>query len=230
MATVSPLTYARRAMNRNKTAWVDIRVAHMTRAHARFWDAYIQPDIRQQAANYLRTRSGSPRADRHWRWTGMRTLFPMGQRLQGRRCRALAILVQNADGDAVPAGMLLLIENYPWPVPGSAINKSVFTWFLSSAPDATLRALAVPDPPSLGRILVDTALVASKSLGWDGQMWLHAAPSGGPQLAHFYGTICHMAALPANSPLPGRRRSDGRHFYVTVSLADQLINGLQMTR
>ena len=37
----------------------------------------------------------------------MRMLLPLTQLLQARRCRTLSILVQNSEGNAVPAGMLL---------------------------------------------------------------------------------------------------------------------------
>jgi hypothetical protein len=113
---------------------------------------------------------------------------------------------------------------------GCSVNRSVFTWFLTSAPAAALASLSVPEAPSLGRILIDTALVTSKALGLDGQMWLHAAPGGGARLAHFYGTICHMPAFPAGMALPGRRRSDGRHYYATRSLANQLVQALKLVR
>jgi hypothetical protein len=133
-------------------------------------------------------------------------------------------------GYAVPAGMLLLIEQYPWPVAGAAVTRSVFTWFLTSAPAEALVSLSVPEPRSLGRILIDTALVTSKALGLDGQMWLHAAPGGGARLAHFYGTICHMPAFPVGMALPRRRRSDGRYFYAIRSLANQLVQALKLVR
>jgi hypothetical protein len=51
----------------------------------------------------------------------------------------------------IPAGMLLLIEQYPWPVVGAAVTRSVFTWFLTSAPAEALAALSVPEPPSFLR-------------------------------------------------------------------------------
>jgi hypothetical protein len=230
MATTEAVGYARRALNHAKTGWVDIKIDHMRRQDAQFWDTYIQPVIRREAANQTAAGGALGRADHHWRWTPMRMLLPLTQLLQARRCRALSILVQNSEGNAVPAGMLLLIEQYPWPVVGAAVTRSVFTWFLTSAPAEALASLSVPEPPSLGRILIDTALVTSKALGLDGQMWLHAAPGGGDRLAHFYGTICHMPAFPVGMALPGRRRSDGRYFYATRSLANQLVQALKLVR
>jgi hypothetical protein len=78
---------------------------------AQFWDAHIQPVIRQKAFKHPEPAS-APRADARWRWTPMRTLLPLTQLLQGRRCRALTVLVQDTAGNAVPAGMLFLIERY----------------------------------------------------------------------------------------------------------------------
>jgi hypothetical protein len=120
MATTETVGYARRALNHAKTGWVDIKIVEMSRRDAQFWDTYIQPVIRKEAANQFDASGAPGRADHPWRWTPMRILLPLTQLLQGRRCRALSILVQNSEGNAVPAGMLLLIEQYPWPVTGAA--------------------------------------------------------------------------------------------------------------
>ena len=230
MVAATSLPYARRAMNHTKTAWVNIKIDIMTHDDAVFWDEWIQPMIQGEALLAEAHGEATPRADRYWKWPDIRNLLPLTQLMQRRRCQALTIFVENIDGSPVPAGMLLLIERYPWPIANASITHSTFTWFLSSAPIAALKALAVADPPSLGRILIDTALITSKSLGSDGQMWLHAAPSGGFKLAAFYSRICGMSALPVGTPIPLGRRSDGRHFFATSDLADELIEELKHTR
>lgn len=115
------------------------------------------------------------------------------------------------------------------PMPGNP-RASVFTWFVAAAPAESLRKRGVADPPSLGRILIDAALVTSQALRLEGQMWLHAAPSGGNGLVHFYGTICQLERLPLGFALPGGRLSDGRRYYATRGLAKNLIDALQLTR
>jgi hypothetical protein len=126
--------------------------------------------------------------------------------------------------------MLLLIERYPWPLADDPITQSTFTWFIASAPRASLLKRGVADPPCLGRIMIDAALVTSQAIGLEGQMWLHAALGGGPGLVKLYGTICQMPSLPVGAPLPGGRLSDGRHFYARTALAMQLIDALQLSR
>src|ERR1700733_13092676 len=111
---IANLNYARRAMNHAKSAWIDIKVDHMSLADALYWDATIQRDI---ATTALKEKSmGRPisRADSFWHWSGMRILFPLAELLKKRRCRALSIFVQDTLGRGVPAGMMLLIERYPW--------------------------------------------------------------------------------------------------------------------
>jgi hypothetical protein len=221
-------------VNRSGTAWIDIKIDFMSLAHAVYWDRIIQPDIFASVASGAPNR---PRADRYWSWTVIRQLFPLAQRIKQRRCRALTIFVRNAGGKAVPAGMMLFIERYPWPSfpsPSPALTRpafeSVFTWFISAAPTRTLVRLGVPDPPALGRTLVDAALVTSKALGLEGRMWLHAAPAGGSHLIDFYGRICGLQRFPVNFALPNRQVSDGRHFFAMNMLADQLLAALQGTR
>jgi hypothetical protein len=78
--------------------------------------------------------------------------------------------------------------------------------------------------------MVDAALVTSRALGLHGQMWLHAAPAGGATLMRFYGTICHLGNIRAGFPLPGSRVSDGRHFFATSLLANQLLEASGRSR
>lgn len=139
------------------------------------------------------------------------------------------ICAAQAAGIYLVAEVASLIERYPWPISG-VVAQSTFTWFIASAPSESLRSRGVPDPPSLGRIMVDTALVTSKALGLEGRMWLHAAPAGGAALTQFYGRICQMDSLLVGSRLPNGKISDGRHFYTAPELANQLINALQLTR
>jgi hypothetical protein len=93
-----------------------------------------------------------------------------------------------------------------------------------------LRNRGVADPPSLGRIMVDAAMVTGHALGLKGQMWPHAAPAGGPGLVRLYGTICQMSSLPLGWVLPGGGVSDGRHYYAGAPLAQRLMDALQLSR
>lgn len=234
--------YAKRAWDTESSTWVDISIEHMTIEEAHFWDRYIQPDIRAIAAEEMATLKPLTRADHHWKWVQIRMALPLAQSLVGRRCRALTIMLENSAGKGVPAGMLLLIEDYPWlfRTPwrlGNVFSRqSTFTWFLASAPKKTLGRLGVPKTPSLLRTLIDTALVTSISLGHSGRMWLHAAPNGGQILFDLYSRKCKLMNAPSGKRVPKMSRrivsipSDGRHFYATPSLARQLVNELKDTR
>jgi hypothetical protein len=224
------MSYAIRAQNRAKTGWVDIKIDHMTVADALFWDSTIQMDILRNARKEKAAGMALSRSDAWWSWFGFRVFCPLSQLLQARRCRALTIFVRNDQGQGVPAAMLMLIEGYPWIFTGNSLNTSVFTWFLASAPSESLIKLGVPDPPSLGRILIDTAIVSSLSLGLRGQMWLHAAPAGGAGLLTFYVKSCKLRALDQGRSLPTGKLSDGRHCYSYFNLATELVNELKLTR
>jgi hypothetical protein len=213
--------------------WMPVIVDIMRPDDATYWHRRIQPSIRELP----------DRADRNWNWPLFRVAFPIAQRAAGHRCLALTISLANSAGRGVPAGMLLLIENYPWlaPRPWERLGErgprkgSTFTWFLSAAPTARLRELGVSEPPPLGAVLIDTALVASMNLGHQGRMWLHATPIGGPRLLDFYlkrglSRVNAGFRIPkALWPMAGQR-SDGRHFYATSRIAKVLLNALNTQR
>lgn len=228
------MEYARRAPNRDHTTWVRIKIEHMTVLDAVYWDRTIQPDIFRIGWDERRRGEPVSRADMYWSWTGLRVLLPLAQDINGRRCRALSVFVENDRGKGVPAGMMLLIEQYPWLFAADSISQSTFAWFMSSAPAITLQRLGIGNPPSLGRVMIDAALVTSEALGMKGQMWLHAARPGGQKLMEFYEEGCKLLHLRhtglRGAPLPGGKVSDGRHFYSTAALANRLTNELQLTR
>jgi hypothetical protein len=229
------IEYLRRVLNPKTGRLTDIKVQDMRMEDATFWHQYIQPTIRAISPS---------RADRMWNWPTFLTYLPRGQYLAGRRCRALTIHLE-ASNRAIPAGMLLLIESYPWWAPSpwrrlafwrtNTYVRCSFTWFLSTAPRDTLIDLGVPEPPSLGRVLIDTALVTSVALGHGGRMWLHASPIGGERLSDFYRTA-GLAAIQVGQRVPHLKNplagvpSDGRHFYADPPIAKRLTEALNTLR
>lgn len=211
--------------------WESIRIVNMTAKHAAFWDKSIWlPHI---------LFGGEKRADRLWPWTAMRTVLPLQQEMKGGfRCRAFAVVKPGRHPRTgvpmdVPIAMMLLIEQYPHVIPEQGSDppewnqRSTFTWFIAAAPDSALKRLKLK-PLSLGRTLVDTALVHSLENGCEGRMWLHCAIEGGDRLMDFYNGF--LSNLPEDSPLPVRRKNDGRFFYSTEFMAQLLIaemNGLR---
>lgn len=199
---------------------VPIEVVPMTADYAAFWHQAIQPFTETAAV---------PRADRRWHW-GL--LFHAARFLPRARC--YCVTTPAPSGDSVPAGMLLVIGDYPWL--RSRRYKSTFLWFLAAAPDSAMTALGITDPPSLGRALVDTSIVDSYRSGHDGRIGLHAAPSGGVRLFDFYKNACNLLNLPRFLVLPLSAASvqqtlanlpvanDGRFFYTDNACATSFIN------
>ncbi len=187
--------------------------------HAVTWDVRIQPHIL----------SGSARADKYWSWALLRSVFPIAQYAKRRRrCIALTPLIRNQSGQAVPAAMSLFIERYPH-LPVNE-QEAVFVWFISSAPRTALAKLGVQTAPSLGRILIDTALVASMNMGLEGRIGLHCARAGGDRLQDFYLNHCKLSHLCKGTIMSVGRASDGRFFYTDESLADSLVQELNPYR
>jgi hypothetical protein len=191
----------------------------MTLEQAAYWDRFIQPEIRQFPK----------RADYHWRWREFWAVLPLVQRLKGRSCVGWTTLVANDEREVVPAAMSLLIEHYPH-LPVGTDQTSVFTWFIAAAPEAALQKRGVRHLPSLGRILVDTALVSSLALGTQGRMGLHCARAGGTRLYDFYLNKCGLMPMKRQEKLSIRRANDGRFFYTNELRALHLMRQLSRMR
>lgn len=86
------------------------------------------------------------------------------------------------------------------------------------------------DPPALGRVLLDNAIVLSQNAGLGGRMGLPAAAAGGSALLKVY-TGCGLAALPgATIPAGVKRKNDGRFFYADDNTSETLAQMLEVSR
>jgi hypothetical protein len=161
-------------------------------------------------------------------------LLPMCHLVQlakRRFCRPLVIWAKADNGQFVRAGMSILIEQYPY-LDISTPSESNFVWFISSADPGVLTSyLGVSDPPALGRVLLDNAMVLSQNAGLFGRMGLHAAAAAGPGLLTVYAK-CGLLRLPVTAALPKsiRRKNDGRFFYADEPVAEALVALLDSAR
>jgi hypothetical protein len=177
MAAYSPRGFARRAPSKlHPGRFVDIRITDMNAGDAMWWDRRIGP-------HHLRDRT---RADRYWAWSVLLPMCHLVQLAKRRYCRPLVTWVRADDGRFVRAGMSMLIDAYPH-LDVLDPSDSSFVWFISAADSAVLTSqFGVSDPPSLGRVLLDSPIVISHNAGFGGRTGLHAAPQGGHRLLAFY--------------------------------------------
>jgi hypothetical protein len=222
MASNPPRNFVRFAPSKaDKSRLVDIRITLMTGGDALWWDARLGPWHARIAS----------RADRLWSWSVLLPMCHLVQLAKRRFCRPLVIWARADNGQFVRAGMSILIEQYPY-LDVSAPNESHFVWFISAADSGVLSSrYGVSDPPALGRVLLDNAIVLSQNAGLSGRMGLHAAAAGGAGLLTVY-VKCGLLQLPATAPLPTsiRRKNDGRFFYADQSVAEALAALLDPSR
>jgi hypothetical protein len=78
--------------------------------------------------------------------------------------------------------MSILIEEYAYlDVARDVAAHSL--WFISAADPAVLtEQFGMSNPPVLGRVLIDNAIVLSQNAGLGGRIGLHAAVAGGEAL------------------------------------------------
>jgi hypothetical protein len=193
----------------------------MTGGDAAWWDARLAP-------KHARLRS---RADRFWSWSVLLPMCHLVQLAKRRECRPLVIWARTDAGRFLRVGMSIFIESYPY-LDASRVLQSIFVWFISAADPTVLQSdFGMSEPPALGRILLDNAIVLSQNAGLEGRMGLHAAAAGGSALLAVYKN-CGLSQLPASAKLPARvrRKNDGRFFFADETQAEVLAAMLDPSR
>jgi hypothetical protein len=192
---------------------VDIRITDMLAGDAAWWDARL-------GAKHARIRS---RADRYWAWSVLLPLCHLVQLAKRRHCRPLVVWARADNGRFVRVGMSIFIEHYPY-LDATREVDSYFVWFMSAADPVPLASeFGMSRPPSLGRVLLDNAIVLSQNAGLHGRIGLHAAAAGGRPLLRLY-EACGLTNLAPTAPLRVeiKRRNDGRFFLADESRAEAM--------
>ncbi len=153
------------------------------------------------------------------------------QLVKRRYCRPLVIWARDDSDRFLRVGMSILIEAYPY-LDVAQATESYFVWYISAADSDVLRAeFRMSEPPALGRVLLDNAIVLAQNAGLGGRIGLHPAAAGGRALLNVYAA-CGLTRLAATAPLaPGvKRQSDGRFFVADETQAEVLAALLDPSR
>jgi len=222
MVTATGRRFARKAPGKiDKSRLVDIRVTDMVADDAAWWDARLGP-------RHAQIRS---RADRLWSWSVLLPMCHLIQLVKRRHCRSLVIWARDDRGRFLRVGMSIFIESYPY-LDVTRSLESNFVWFVSAADPALLQSdFGMSQPPALGRVLLDNAIVLSQNAGLEGRIGLHAAASGGRVLINIY-IACGLARLAASAALPPgvKRNNDGRFFFADEARAEAMATMLDASR
>jgi hypothetical protein len=222
MVTATGRRFARKAPSKiDKTRSVDIRVTDMVANDAAWWDARLGP-------KHALIRS---RADRFWAWSVLLPMCHLVQLAKRRHCRPLVIWARDDGGRFLRVGMSIFIESYPYLDVTRSLESS-FVWFISAADSALLQSdFRMSQPPALGRVLLDNAIILSQNAGLEGRIELHAAAAGGRVLLNVY-IACGLSRLAATAKLPPRvkRKNDGRFFFADEMQAETMAAMLDSRR
>jgi hypothetical protein len=209
--------------------YVDVLVECVGLKEAQYWDQNIQPEIVKQN-----------RLDAKWRWPAYFEWYSASESLRKRNISLYQIGVPAAAGKKAPLALMLLSEGYNALAGG---GKSVFVWYLATAPSQALANLGVhyAKPELLLPAIIDTAIQRSMELGYDGRIGLHAAPNPKDAARHIglyksYRDQARLKALAKGEKVDlsvGRRimaSNDGRYFFANEKLAQALSNTLDYLR
>jgi hypothetical protein len=155
----------------------------------------------------------------------LRTAASLGQKVQ-----SYCIVTGDASGKQLVAGMILLVEPYPFLMDHR--KNAPFLWFLAAAPSEFLRQRLNNARPSMLQALVDVGIVFSLQRKYQGRIGLHADPKGGDALAARY-LHCGLQALPDDVTLPMsrelmrrftfNREGPGPYFYADTNHAEDIL-------
>ena len=211
------MKFLTQAPARDGLAQVAIKITSMSIADARLWHQLIQPASAEAGD-----------ADQNWNWPSMRRWLPLTEIALGRRAPAFSVWVESVNGEAIPAGMILLCEGYPSLDNSGA--QSIYIWFMAAAPESALLANGIKAIPKLGRVLIDIGVTHSHNCGYHGRIGLHASPQGGDKLLSFYRNA-GFTLLPVEAKLPRESRTnDGRYLYFDEHQAKKWSNSLNSCR
>jgi len=208
---------------------VGIHVSRMTLPHVLWWHSHVQPVIDQD----------SERADRDWNWLLYVPFSTLAGGVLARQPVGYTVGVRVTKKDHfIPCALIQLLGRFP--ALDSPKGKSVFVWFMSTAPDEALSTIArhpiAEDriPKRLGAITLDVAVTHSLNKHRWGRSALYADKDGGDALLHWYQRQ-GMSVLPADQRLPRSPRrlikpSDGRYCFFTVEAALEASRALDSLR
>ncbi len=222
MALTLPLSFVRRVPGKVDNArLVDIEITDMQARDAVWWDRRMGP-------HHLRM---SHRADRFWPWMGLLPMCHLTQLSQRRACRPLVIWGQADHGQFVRVAMSIIIERYPY-LDAEDAASSYFIWFMCAADENVLiEHFGFSNPPAVGEVLIDNALVLSANDQLEGRIGLHSDPAGGQWLRDWYRKK-GLTELSRTQPFPRgvRRANRGGYFVASPPTAEKLIRSLNPRR
>lgn len=222
MALTLPVSFVSRVPGKvDSTQLIDIEITNMQARDALWWDRRMGP-------HNLRI---AHRADRFWPWMGLLPMCHLTQLAQRRGCRPLVIWGQADNGQFVRVAMSIAIERYPY-LDINDGGDSYFIWFMCAADKNVLvRHFGFSNPPAVGEVLLDNAMVLSANDQLEGRIGLHSDPAGGNWLRNWYAGK-GLTEVPKNQAFPRgvRRANKGGYFVASPRTAQKLIRSLDPQR
>jgi hypothetical protein len=222
MTLTTPLSFVSRIPGKvDPSQLVELEITDMQARDALWWDRRMGP-------HHVKI---PHRADRFWPWTALLPMCHLTQLAQRRACRPLVIWAQADNGRFVRAAMAIMIERYPH-LDIHDPADAYFIWFMAAADKHVLiNHFAVLNPPDLGSVLLDNAMILSANDLLHGRIGLHSDQAGGQWLRDWYAAK-RLLEIPESQPFPRnvRRVNKGGFFYTTPLVAEDSIRRLNSYR
>jgi ribosomal protein S18 acetylase RimI-like enzyme len=194
--------------DKNKHHKLEIR--ETTKKDLQRWQSEVMPHEKSQAAQ--------------WNWEKFMTREYRLAKYAGQNPKFISLTINNK-----PVGMMLIANDFKAQTRfDQKKEKTTYVWYLQSAPNDYLKKQNIDKTTfdlSIGKILLDAAVVNSFKSGNDGKTLLHADPEAkGNILLEYYSkqgfTRIEDERIKHVSPF---RENDGRYFHLNKASAKLFI-------
>lgn len=132
------------------------------------------------------------------------------------------------ESNSIPIGMMMVANNFEANVARSVKEKLTYIWYLSGADKEYLDNKGLIKSSfdiSIGKALIDVAMVESMKAGNQGKILLHADPKDKTDflLSYYEGQRLSKITTEHISSISTTRANDGRFFHATKSRAEEIL-------
>lgn len=132
------------------------------------------------------------------------------------------------ESNNIPIGMMMIANKFKAEVTRSTKEDLTYIWYLSGADKEYLDKMEIDKSSfdiSIGKALIDAAMVESLKAGNDGKILLHADPKDKTNflLDYYKGQGLSKIATEHISNISSTRANDGRFFHATKSRAGEIL-------
>lgn len=162
-------------------------------------------------------------SSKNWNWPRLTALGGFVATMLQQDPKVLSIESNN-----IPIGMMMIVNKFNAEVTRSTKEDLTYIWYLSGADKEYLDKMGIDKSSfdvSIGKALIDAAMVESIKAGNDGKILLHADPKDKTDFLLGYYEKQGLSKITTEhiSSISTTKANDGRFFHATKSRAGEIL-------